>query len=100
MCEAEFLKLDAAARGAFEARLKAVISELEAAGDKALLFIDEFHMLMGAGGSGGAVDAANMMKPALARGELRCIGATTDGEYQKHIEVSRDHATSVSQPLY
>ena len=77
----------AGARGAFEARLKAVVAELEAAGaGRALLFIDEFHTLVGAGQQGGALDAANMLKPALARGALRCIGATTDAEYQRHIE--------------
>ena len=73
-------------RGEFEDRLKAVLKEIAAAEGGIILFIDELHTLVGAGGAEGAVDAANMLKPALARGELRCIGATTLDEYRKHIE--------------
>jgi ATP-dependent Clp protease ATP-binding subunit ClpB len=73
-------------RGEFEDRLKAVLKEIAAAGGQVILFIDELHTLVGAGGAEGAVDAANMLKPALARGELRCVGATTLDEYRKHIE--------------
>jgi ATP-dependent Clp protease ATP-binding subunit ClpB len=73
-------------RGEFEDRLKAVLKEVEAAAGGIIIFIDELHTLVGAGGAEGAVDAANMLKPALARGDLRCIGATTLDEYRKHIE--------------
>jgi len=73
-------------RGEFEDRLKAVLKEIEAAQGAIILFIDELHTLVGAGAAEGAMDAANMLKPALARGELRCIGATTLDEYRKHIE--------------
>lgn len=79
------LMAGAGARGAFEARLKAVVGELEA-DPHSVLFIDEIHMLIGAGAAGGAMDAANLLKPALARGDLRCIGATTDAEYARHVE--------------
>ncbi|HKY31838.1 MAG TPA: ATP-dependent chaperone ClpB [Candidatus Polarisedimenticolia bacterium] len=73
-------------RGEFEDRLKAVLQEIAEAGGAIILFIDELHTLVGAGAAEGAIDASNMLKPALARGELRCVGATTLSEYQKHIE--------------
>ncbi|RPI74661.1 MAG: ATP-dependent chaperone ClpB [Desulfobacteraceae bacterium] len=73
-------------RGEFEDRLKAVLKEVTDAQGEIILFIDEMHTLVGAGAAEGAVDASNMLKPALARGELRCVGATTIKEYRKHIE--------------
>src|SRR6266568_2455275 len=73
-------------RGEFEERLKAVLSEITAAAGEIVLFIDELHTLVGAGKAEGAMDASNMLKPALARGELHCVGATTLDEYRKHIE--------------
>ncbi len=73
-------------RGEFEDRLKAVLREIDEAAGEIVLFIDELHTLVGAGSAQGAVDASNMLKPALARGELHCIGATTLDEYRKHIE--------------
>jgi ATP-dependent Clp protease ATP-binding subunit ClpB len=73
-------------RGEFEDRLKAVLKEIQDSQGAIILFIDELHTLVGAGSAEGAVDASNMLKPALARGELRCVGATTLDEYRKHIE--------------
>ncbi len=73
-------------RGEFEERLKAVLSEVTAAAGGIILFIDEMHTLVGAGKADGAMDASNLLKPALARGELHCVGATTLNEYRKHVE--------------
>jgi len=86
-------------RGEFEDRMKAVLREIERAAGKFILFIDELHTLVGAGAAEGAIDASNMLKPALARGELRMIGSTTSKEYQKYIE--RDPALARRfQPIY
>ncbi|HEY3314520.1 MAG TPA: ATP-dependent chaperone ClpB [Bacillota bacterium] len=86
-------------RGEFEDRLKAVLKEIEAAQGEIVLFIDELHTLVGAGAAEGAIDASNMLKPALARGELRAVGATTLDEYRKHIE--KDAALERRfQPIY
>src|SRR4029079_16659360 len=70
----------------FEERLKAVLQEVRAAEGRILLFIDELHTVVGAGAAEGSMDAGNMLKPMLARGELHCIGATTLSEYRRHIE--------------
>jgi ATP-dependent Clp protease ATP-binding subunit ClpC len=72
-------------RGQFEERIKAVMTEVRRAKD-VILFIDELHTLVGAGGAEGAIDASNVLKPALSRGEVQCIGATTLDEYRKYIE--------------
>ncbi|MDP1629173.1 MAG: ATP-dependent Clp protease ATP-binding subunit, partial [bacterium] len=86
-------------RGEFEDRLKAVLREIQAAQGKIILFIDELHTLVGAGAAEGAIDASNMLKPALSRGELHAIGATTLKEYQRHIE--KDPALERRfQPVY
>ena len=90
-------------KGEFEERLKAVIKEVNASDGEVVLFIDEIHTLIGAGGGNGAMDAANILKPALARGELRTIGATTLDEYQKHFEkdkalVRRFQVVNVDEP--
>ncbi len=90
-------------RGEFEERLKAVLNEVSAAAGEVVLFIDEMHTLVGAGAAEGSMDASNLLKPALARGELHCIGATTLNEYRKHIEkdaalARRFQPVFVSQP--
>src|SRR6185312_16248688 len=90
-------------RGEFEERLQGVLSEITAAAGDIVLFIDELHTLVGAGAAEGAMDASNMLKPALARGELHCVGATTLDEYRKRIEkdaalARRFQPVFVSQP--
>ncbi len=90
-------------RGEFEERLKAVLAEVQASAGRIILFIDELHMLVGSGRSDGAIDGANMLKPALARGELRCVGATTPDEYRRYIEkdaalARRFQPVTISEP--
>ena len=86
-------------RGEFEERLKSVMEEVKQAEGEIILFIDEIHMVVGAGGAEGAIDASNLLKPALARGELQCIGATTTDEYRRYIE--KDSALERRfQPIY
>ena len=90
-------------RGEFEERLKAVLSEIKESNGEIILFIDELHLLVGAGKSDGAMDASNLLKPSLARGDLHCIGATTLDEYRLHIEkdaalARRFQAVYVSEP--
>jgi len=90
-------------RGEFEERLKAVLNEVQNAAGQIILFIDEMHTLVGAGASEGSMDASNLLKPALARGELHCVGATTLDEYRKHVEkdaalARRFQAVFVSEP--
>ncbi len=86
-------------RGEFEERLKAVLQEITAASGEIVLFIDEMHTLVGAGKAEGAMDASNLLKPALARGELHCVGATTLDEYRKHVEKDAALARRF-QPIY
>ena len=86
-------------RGEFEERLKAVLKEIQDADGQIILFMDELHTIVGAGAAEGAVDAANLLKPMLARGELRAVGATTLDEYKKHVE--KDPALERRfQPIY
>ena len=84
-------------RGEFEERLKAVLNEIKKSEGQIIMFIDEIHQLVGAGKTDGAMDAANLLKPMLARGELHCIGATTLDEYRQYIEKDAAHRKTVSR---
>ena len=86
MLDVGLMQAGASVKGEFEKRLRAVIEEVQASEMPVILFIDEAHTLIGAGGAAGTGDAANLLKPALARGELRTIAATTWAEYKQHIE--------------
>lgn len=86
-------------KGEFEERLKAVVKEVVSEDGRIVLFIDEIHTLVGAGGGQGAMDAANILKPALARGELRAVGATTLDEYQKYFEKDKALERSISKGI-
>merc|ERR1711969_233736 len=97
------MQAGASMKGEFEKRLKAVIEEVQSSDTPIILFIDEAHTLIGAGGAAGTGDAANLLKPPLARGELRTIAATTWGEYKQHIEpdpalTRRFQSVSIEEP--
>ncbi len=87
-------------RGEFEERLQKLIAFVKASDGRAILFVDEIHQLVGAGKTEGAMDAANLLKPSLARGELHCIGATTHSEYRQYIFKGCGFGTSLSCSPY
>src|SRR3546814_1666446 len=89
------LQAGASVKGEFEARLKGVLDEVKSSPKPIIMFIDEAHTLIGAGGAAGQNDAANLLKPALARGELRTIAATTWSEYKKYFERSEEHTSEL-----